>query len=253
MIQIHPFIKIFEKTSDLTSQVTVCISLYNYRNYILETLDSVYNQTLDLLDLIVVDDCSKDDSLTVTLSWLEKNSQRFNKAQLVQHQTNNGLAYSRNTAIGLAQTPYVFILDADNLLYPRCIMQGLEALESSKAAFAYSIIEKFGAMEKIIGNQSWSKEQLAYGNYIDAMALIKKTSLEAVDGYSHIQYGWEDYDLWCKFAEKNFYGILVPEILVRYRVHPESMTKTTTQQKIESISKELKKRHPWLKTYINSI
>ncbi|WP_013323093.1 glycosyltransferase family 2 protein [Gloeothece verrucosa] len=247
MLKIQPFIKIFEKTSDLTAKVTVCISLYNYENYIVETLESVAGQTLELIDLIVVDDCSKDRSLTVTLSWLEKNNQRFNNVQLIKHKNNQGLAYSRNTAIGLAKTPYVFILDADNLLYPRCLIQCVEALESSQAAFAYPIIEKFGAVQEIMGNQIWDQDKLAHGNYIDAMALIDKTSLEAVSGYSHIQYGWEDYDLWCKFSEKNFYGVLVPEILVRYRVHPESMTKTITQQKLTLIFQELKQRHPWLK------
>lgn len=248
MVICHPHSQIFQKSGTSAAKVTVCINLYNYADYIIKTLESVYTQAIDVLDLIVVDDCSQDQSVAITRSWLEKKSKRFNNAQLVKHNNNSdGPSGSRNTAITLTQTPFIFMLDADNLIYPRCLIRCLETLEDSEASFTYPLIERFEAETGIMGNQIWNRDLLAYGNYIDTMALIRKTCLEAVGGYSYMLYGWEDFELWCKFAEKNYYGILVPEILARYRVHFDSFLQSQTNPKLKFVAEEMIQRHPWLK------
>ena len=48
-------------------------------------------------------------------------------------------------------------------------------------------------------------------------------------GYDHVQYGWEDYDFWCRLAERGHFGEAVPEVLADYRVHAASMLHTTTE------------------------
>jgi hypothetical protein len=55
-------------------------------------------------------------------------------------------------------------------------------IEDTGAEMVYPLIEKFGAETGILGNQNWSAEILARGNYIDNMALIRRTALEAVNG-----------------------------------------------------------------------
>lgn len=241
---------LFEKPGDQTAAVTVCISLYNYENYILDTLETVYKQTLAVLDLVIVDDRSGDESAVLAQRWLEQRQSRFNTVRLVRHLQNSGLAAARNTAIGLVETPFVFILDADNHLYPRCLSRCLETLETSEAAFAYPLIEQFGAMPGVMGNRVWNRERLARVNYIDAMALVRRSVLLQVGGYTRMPYpGWEDYDLWCKLAEQDHFGVLIPEFLARYRVHPTSMLRTTTNRsgKIEVVIDDMMQRHPWLK------
>jgi glycosyltransferase involved in cell wall biosynthesis len=168
---------------------------------------------------------------------------------LLKHIKNSGgPSGSRNTAISISQTPYVFMLDADNFLYSRCVSRCLETIENSDAAFVYPLIEKFGAEVGIIGNQVWNPDTLAYGPYIDNTSLIRKTCLEEVGGYTHLLYGWEDFDLWCKFVEQNYYGILIPEILARYRVHQCDMrVSSKVDQNFQSLIFDIKKRHPWLK------
>ena len=112
---------IFAQDEIQSSPVTVCISLYNYENHIVETLESVSAQTHSVIDLVVVEDCSPDGSLEVALRWLQEHSLRFNAIRLLQHTENRGLSAARNTAIAASVTPYVFILAADHLLFPRCI------------------------------------------------------------------------------------------------------------------------------------
>jgi glycosyltransferase involved in cell wall biosynthesis len=238
-----------ERTSSQAAQVSICISLYNYEKHILETLESIYKQTLSCLDLIIVDDGSRDQSADLAQQWLESKQSRFNKVVLVQHRHNSGLASARNTALCFVTSPYVMILDADNHLYPYCIERCLEAIEAAKVEFAYPLIEKFGDVSGVMGNLVWSKQRLAQENYIDAMALLNRAALLSVGGYSHMSVtGWEDYDLWCKFVEQGYEGVLVPEILARYRVHSSSMLNRTTHQRqnVLRLHEDMKQRHPWL-------
>lgn len=248
---------VFSKRPISSAPVTVCISLYNYRSYIIETLHSVYEQTQQAIDLIVVDDQSTDDSLTAAEHWLSDHSARFNSVQLVQHLENKGLSATRNTAVNVSTTPYVFILDADNLLYPRCVERCLEALNTNQqASVAYPIIEKFGEECALIGNIVWARDRFKRKNCIDAMAMIRKHDLSAVGGYSELKaigrLGWEDYQLWCKFIDEGYYGVPVPEILARYRTHERSMLKSVSSQRqnMERLSEEMKALHPWLEIVV---
>ena len=253
MITENPYSILIGKTTDQVSKVTVCISLHNYAQYIVETLESVKKQTLTPVDLIVVEDRSTDNSLAIAETWLHENIGSFNQVYLLCHLKNQGLAQARNTAILHAETPYLFILDADNLIYPRCLERCLEALLSdSNAAVAYPLIEQFGEEEGVMGNVVWERSRFLKQNYIDAMSLIRRSALLQVNGYSHLEavgpLGWEDYELWCKFFDAGLYGIPVPEILAKYRIHSTSMLQSISNQSqnIRELHYEMMRLHPWL-------
>lgn len=250
MMAAYPHRLIFSKAATTVSSVTVCVSLYNYQQHIVETLMSVYHQTQENLNLVIVEDCSTDDSLAIAENWLQAHAHGFNRVCLVQHGENSGLAAARNTAIHISNTPYVFILDADNVLYPRCMERCVEALKTdTQAAVAYPIIEKFGEMQGLIGNVVWNPDQFKRENCIDAMSLIRREALNAVEGYSEmVDMGWEDYELWCKFIDSGFYGVPVPEILARYRTHAASMLNRVSNQATnrKRLQRDMMARHPWL-------
>lgn len=237
---------IFESRKlNIESDVTVNISLYNYEKYIEECLESVKAQTIENLNLIVVDDCSKDNSVKITKEWLEHNKDRFVECLLLQNKQNSGLAHTRNTALAHTKTNYVFILDADNLLYPRCLTRLLSALKNCDASFSYCYLEEFGSETGIRNKKPWDPEKLAQVNPIDAMVLHRKNILEKVGGYSIMPVmGWEDYDLWFKIARIKAWGIQVPEILARYRVHKKSMLNKITNPNVEKLWSYLKNTYP---------
>ena len=70
-----------------------------------------------------------------------------------------------------------------------------------KTAYVYPTLEEFGATNGLIGNLEYTPLKLVSGNYIDAMALVSKAAWLHVGGYRNIRHGWEDYELWCRFAE----------------------------------------------------
>lgn len=232
---------------DVMPQVTVAISLYNYKQYIIECLESVKSQTISNLDLIIVDDCSTDGSLEIVHKWLGENGGRFDKYMLIQHKVNKGLSSTRNTGFANARTEYVFVLDADNLLYPRCLERLVPALDNCEASFAYCYLEKFEDVSCLQNTKAWDPSTLQNGNTIDAMVLHRKSVLEKVGGYSTnevMRLGWEDFELWFKIARIDGWGTLVPEILARYRVHRASMLSTTTNPNVHKLWTYLRSNYP---------
>ncbi len=231
------------------TSVTVCVSLFNYGHYVIDCLESVAHQTLEPLSLIVVDDASTDQGPESVSTWIEEHRGRFTEATLIRHASNRGLAAARNHAVSRARTPFVFILDADNLLYPRCLEALSRAASADGVAFAYSIIEQFGEVRGLQGCDGWSPTQLARGNYVDAMALLRRTTWERVGGYRAMSTGgWEDYDFWCRCVESELSGVLVPEILCRYRLHGRSMLRrsTDTLRNHLRVCDEIRAAHPWV-------
>ena len=122
------------------------------------------------------------------------------------------------------------------------------------AAAAHTSFEHFrtdtsGRIEvfDIAASGPLDRERLRRGNYIDAMALVRRTAWIAVGGYSEMdKMGWEDYDFWCKFVEKGLEMVFIPEILCRYRVHETSMLRSHTNKHADALKWLMMARHPWL-------
>lgn len=227
--------------------VTVAVSLFNYAAFLPACLDSVAAQHHQSLDLIVVDDASdQDDSAEVARAWLKENAGRFCRSILLRHGRNQGLAQARNTAFGRARTEAVFVIDADNMIYPRAISRLKHALDETGAAAAYTQLEFFGSERRLGYADVWTPEAFRTGNYVDAMALISRQAWRAVRGYTHLEGGWEDYEFWCKFVDRGLSAIYVPEVLCRYRVHAGSMLRTEALSAHRRLSIQMMSSHPWL-------
>jgi len=242
---------LFESLRDDTPRgdlVTVAVSLYNYERFLRQCLDSVAAQKHSDLDIIIVDDHSlADASIECAGAWLAANASRFGRASLLRHLENQGLAQARNTAFQYARSDSVFVMDADNEIYPRAIARLVAALRETACQAAYTQLEFFGSEEGLGYADVWRPESFRQGNYVDAMALVAKAAWADVHGYTHIEGGWEDYDFWCKLVERNHAATYVPEILCRYRVHQNSMLRTETVKAARGLCVEMMLRHPWLR------
>jgi glycosyltransferase involved in cell wall biosynthesis len=232
------------------AEVTVVVASYNYAGYVLEALESVRAQTLERLDLIVVDDGSSDESVELILEWARRHSGRFCRLLVLRNIANAGLGGTRNTAFDAAETPFVLPLDSDNRLLPHCAERLLTELKASDAAYAYPQIQHFDASTAIMGNERYQPARLVGGNFIDAMALVAKWAWAAAGGYyvRKEAMGWEDYDLWCGLADLGQYGRNVPEVLAEYRVHASSMVNaiTETSDNKTRMVELVESRHRWL-------
>lgn len=96
--------------------VSVIVATYNCAHYIEATLDSVYRQTYRDIELIVTDDCSKDDSVDVTTRWLEAHKERFVRIAQTHTTCNSGVTANYNAGLIEAQGEWIKCLDGDDIL-----------------------------------------------------------------------------------------------------------------------------------------
>jgi hypothetical protein len=223
-------IETFGPTGAGQPRVSVVVTVYNYAGVIREALMSVGRAEHDAVELVVIDDHSSDESVAVIRQAL--GDMPWIPARLVRRARNGGLAAARNMGFELARAELVFVLDADNAIYPQALTLLEQALtDDPGAAFAYGIIEAFDedGPGGIISYLGWDPERLRYGNFVDAMAMVRRDAVLEVGGYVHhpALYGWEDFALWCALASDGLHGVRVPQIVARYRVAKHSMVAVT--------------------------
>ena len=225
--------------------VSVCVTVFNYERYLVGCLDSIKAQTHPELELIVVDDASEaDNSVEAAVKWARRHKDRFRRVSIQSHCRNQGPAEARNTAFRLARGEHVFIIDADNEIYPRAIARLHEAALSGEFDATYSQIERFGAEQGIGSADIWDAAEMLQTNYVDVMSLLRRDAWERVGGFSHVEAGWEDYDFWLKFIDAGLKAAYVPEILCRYRVHDKSRTATEAFRAHDELRVLMAFRHP---------
>ena len=233
-------------------QVSVVIPLFNQGHYLVEAVRSVIAASGGggtRTELIIVDDHSTDDSLS-TAAQLLADIDWF-PAVLISRAANGGLPVARNTGFHRARAPYVFALDADNVLYPTGLRRLRDHLETAPAdvVAAYGILERFDTTGSLglTSHLPWDPDLLVQGAFIDAMAMFRRASWLELGGYSTAEglYGWEDYDLWLTVAERNQRADLVRSIVGRYREQPGSMRKISDVDMASNFV-ILRERHPRL-------
>lgn len=105
--------------------VTVGVIAYNSGKTIVETLESVRNQTYPLsnIELLIADDCSPDDTVKIAEKWLEKFGGLFENARILTSSSNQGIAHNMNQALRAAKGEYFKCIAADDLLMDTCIAE----------------------------------------------------------------------------------------------------------------------------------
>jgi hypothetical protein len=239
---------IFERITAESASAVVVVPLYNYGMFLKECLESVVNQDLAQLSLIVIDDCSTDDSCDVAEKLIGKYAGRFTVTRLIRHRRNQGPSMARNTGIVWSDEPFLFMLDPDNRIRSPALSRLMEAISNSGAVFSYSQLYRFGTSVGVGSGDIWSLERLRAGPYIDMMALINRKALVEAGGFVPLadDISWEDHDLWCRFAELGYRGVFVPELLCEYRFHEEARGRATNPDVDAVLSAEIALRHPAL-------
>lgn len=210
-------------------EVSVIVTLYNYASLVTETLDSILaSQGVDH-EIVVIDDHSRDDGRQVVGDFMATHPDV--PIVLLASEINRGLTESRNLAIQMARADKIMVMDADNLVYPTCLQRLSAALDGDPtAAFAYATLEAFGAEPGLRSELAWFPRWLCEANYIDAQAMIRRSTFERHGGYrdpSDLAYGWEDWELWLRLAAAGEHAAHVPQMLGRYRTQPSSMVSIT--------------------------
>ena len=135
---------------------------------------------------MIVNDASTDDSLKQTM-MMQGNSRH--PVRIIDKKLNTGLADARNLGLQLARAPYVFILDADNMVFPHALEQLHATIARDKSAAAYSMLCRFQSgqdnREGLLSYFDWDPQMLVEFPYIDAMAMFDREQLIKIGGYDN--------------------------------------------------------------------
>jgi glycosyltransferase involved in cell wall biosynthesis len=224
--------------------ISVIISLYNYGKYITDCIDSVISNNFESKEIVIINDCSTDNSLEKVLPYLDSES----KITIINKKVNTGLIHSRNLGIDTCSGKYVFILDADNKIYENCLSEHYNNINNTDFIACYGIIECYneeGKFIKNISDDNFDLNRLNSGNYIDAMAMFNKQKLIEIGKYNIdlMKYGigWEDYELWLRVGKKNEKVFFIDKPLSFYLVKENSMLDDTNKNYAINLKKYLYK------------
>lgn len=200
---------------DLCSNVTVIIPCYNDGQYIMEALQSIYNQTLLPEKIIIVDDGS-DESTKKILTAINH--------PLVQivYQENKGVSAARNRAIAMAQTDYIVNLDADDYYEPTFFEKAVAIFHQDQkvvAVSSYCRIFKAQKTIEIIEPHGGSLKNFIIKNQSRASAMFTKKAWLTVGGFDEkMKEGYEDWEFWIAILKLGGTIHVIKEVLSHYRI-----------------------------------
>lgn len=200
-------------------KISIIIPCYNSARYVAETIASVKAQTSDRWDCVIVDDGSTDRSGII----IEKDTMEDERFFFVRTK-NNGVAAARNLAISLCDGDYVLPLDADDRLVPKAIEKFLSTWEKHPDAdLVVPQIRRFGiGRSTAVQTREWKGyENLKICCTPTNSSCFRRNDWERVGGYSDGTM-YEDWEFWLRLLYGHDRVVNIPEVLVEYRVHPDS-------------------------------
>ncbi len=208
--------------------VSICMPAFNAEKYIAESIESVLNQSYANFELIVVDDGSNDQTLSI-IKYYEKKDSRI-KAHSMG--SNVGLANVRNYITSVAQGKYIALLDSDDLCSKSRLVEQIKLLEAGECDVCAS---EYFTLDMSNGKK---RHRHRYENDADLKALMtiynpicNSTAVMPGDIMKQFSYrenlrgGPEDYDLWVRLAMAGYRFKTIQLPLVTYRLHPGQISK----------------------------
>jgi glycosyltransferase involved in cell wall biosynthesis len=230
------------------NKISVITPCFNHGIY----LDDAHNSLklakyYDIFEHIIVNDGSSDDFTLNKLKEFES------KGVIVIHQENKGLAKARNAGISIARGKYILPLDADNKIIPELFLEALELMEVDKDLdVVHTYANLFGIREGLWELSKFSMSRMLFENYIDACALIRKSTLEKVGFYSTDMpvMGHEDWELWIKIGKVGKFCLLEKPGFY-YRTLENSMVNTISSPNVQKTVEYIMLKHKdtFLKEY----
>lgn len=200
-----------------TVSVAVIIPAHNYGQFLEECIASVWNQTVEPAELIVVDDASTDDTAEVC--------ERLGVKRLAVDHRNVNLA--RLAGIKATTARLICCLDADDTLAPDYLAAAVAALDANPgAAIAFTDMMTFGEDSgRMIHPRDPATADINRENYIHAGAVVRRVALESVHGYEQpkLPLSLEDWELWRAIMATGWTAVKTPS-LYHYRKHVGSMS-----------------------------
>lgn len=204
--------------------VSVITPVFNVEKYIDRTLGSVFAQTYKDIEIVLVDDQSKDRSGEIIKKYQETHPEIVYYLQ----PENKGAGYARNKALELARGQYVAFLDADDMWKPEKIEKQVKLLNEKNSGFCFTAIEMIDGDDKVIKGKRKVKEEIDY-KFLLSNTMIPTSGVmvdRTINGdfRMHLRRGGQDYATWLRLLRDGSKAYGIDEALVDYRIDGESLS-----------------------------
>ena len=212
--------------------------VYNGEKYLKQSIESVRQQTYKDWELIIVNDCSTDNSRNIMQSYADTDS----RIRIVDNGSNLKLPRSLNAGFREARGKYLTWTSDDNMYKPNALEELSRYLDyNSEIGFVYSDMDVVDASLNFIGEQSLESDRLLYADCIGASFMYRKEVIDKVGEYDPDMFLVEDYEYWIRVSKKFKIGHINKNLYI-YRVHDNSLT-GTRKKDINKQLYRLRKRH----------
>ena len=226
----------------MSPKVSIVLPVYNGEKYIEKSINSILNQSFTDFELIIVNDCSTDNTINII------NSYKDERIKIVTNEINKKLPESLNVGFGEARGEYLTWTSDDNEYLPNALKVFVEYLNSNEeVGMVYSnleLIDEKGDKIQII--ELDNPENVIFTNCIGACFLYRKSVADNVGKYNKDLYLVEDYDYWLRIY-MNSKIEHVAEVLYKYRTHEKSLTAKYQNEILDKTAKL------WIKYFDNII
>lgn len=208
---------------------SIIIPLYNCERTIALTLESIMNQTCEDYEVIIINDCSDDNTMNIVNKYIT----RFSYITIIQNESNIGVATSRNKGFSIAKGKYVALLDGDDIWHSDKLEKQKQIIEKTNCDIcctSYSFIDENSntikkpyIVPKLIDYKMMLKQ-----NYIGCSAAVIKADLLLYSSMDE-NYQHEDYALWLKLLREGATIECISEPLMKYRILKSSRSFSKTK------------------------
>ena len=219
--------------------VSIVIPCYNHENYIEDSIQSIVNQTYQHIELIIIDDGSRDQSVEKIRAMLSACEQRFEHVYF-NTRPNKGLCATLNEALALCKGKYVSLIASDDIMLMHKTQLQVHYLEQHpEVTGVFAGIELIDSNNLVIDQRVSTHTEYSFqeifSNKHDLPALTQMYRLKDINevgGYDE-NIKIEDWFLLLKLTNQNKILRYIPEVLCQYRVHDENFSKNNMNMIVE--------------------
>lgn len=206
-------------------KVSVITPAYNATPYLEETVKSVQAQTFVDWEMIIVDDCSKDE----TYSLARRLAETDDRIKVFQNEKNSGVAATRNKALDAATGEYIAFLDSDDLWLPKKLDKQVAFMEKGQYVLTYTNYQKFDSetgerKDKIIRAPAKMTAKRIYGDTsIGCLTVMVNRKLSGPFHMPQLSHT-EDNITWQEILARGYTAYRLDDVLSLYRAGNTSLT-----------------------------
>ena len=243
-VKISDYIKsdsIFDKNKNEKPNFSVVVPCYNTGATIERTVASVLNQTLNNIEIIVVNDASTDKQTIKKLKELEK------YIKVVYLEKNKGVSNARNVGIKKSHGKYCICLDADDFIEETYLKKAKNIFDANNKIGVVSCgVQDFGELNnKWVNSANFGIKDLLAINQVITAACVRREIYREVGGYdTNLSFG-EDWEFWIRIfaSDKKWKNKVIQENLFYYFVHNDSVQHSVREEVIKKTLSVILNKH----------